>query len=347
MRYVKIVATMKKKIVTLVTGILALAAFPALAQTKWEVTKTFDIGGAGGWDYLTVDAEAHRLYVPRGTHTMVVDSESGKPVADIPGQKVAHGVAIVPSAGRGFISDGGGAGAIVIFNLKTNAVLGSVVAAPDADGIIFDAASGFVIVVSGDKGTMMLLKPDVNPKRGKMAAVIDLGGAPEFLAADGDGKVYVNLMDKDEVAVVDLATRKVMARWPVAPGGAPVGMELDVANHRLFLGCRKPAKLVVMSTESGKVLADLPIGDQVDAVKMDEGRVFASAADGTLTVVHESEGKFEVLQTVTTPKGARTMGVDPATHRIFLPTADYGSNAAGKMGTKANTFKIVVVEPAK
>ncbi len=342
---------MKTRLVALLTGVLGFAAaFPALAQTKWDVTKTFELGGAGGWDYLTVDAEAHRLYVPRGTHTMVIDSESGKAVADLPGQKVAHGVAIVPSAGRGFISDGGGAGAIVIFDLKTNAVLGSVAATPDADGIIFDPASGFVIVVSGDKGTMMLLKPDVNPKRGpkagKMSAMIELGGAPEFLAADGDGKVYVNLMDKDEVAVVDIVTQKVVARWPVAPGGAPVGMALDAANHRLFVGCRKPAKLIVMSTESGKVIADLPIGDHVDAVKMDDGKIFASAADGTLTVVRESEGKFEVAQTVTTPQGARTMGVDPATHRIFLPTASYEPNAAGKMAPKANTFKIVVVAQA-
>ncbi len=342
--YVKIVAIMKTIIAIL---LLALSGFPALAQTKWEVTKTFAIGSVGGWDYLTVDAAAHRLYVPRGTHTMVVDSESGKPVADIPGQKVAHGVALVPSAGRGFISDGGGAGAVIIFDLKTSAVLGSVVATPDADGIVFDPGSGFVIVVSGDKGTLMLLKPDVNPKSGKMSAVIELGGEPEFLAADGNGMVYVNLMNKDEVAVVDIGTRQVVARWPVAPGGAPVGMALDAANHRLFLGCRKPAKLVVMSTEDGQVLAALPIGDHVDAVKIDEGRIFASAADGTLAVVGESEGKFEILQTVITPQGARTMGVDPETHRIFLPTADYERSAAGKMSTKANTFKIVVVEAAK
>src|SRR5882757_5342314 len=138
------------------TKILMLAGFSfAWAQTNWEVIKTVPIGGAGSWDYLTVDSQAHRLYVPRSTHTMVIDSESGKTIADIPGQKIAHGVAIAPEAGRGFISDGGGDGAIVIVDLKTNAVLGTIIAQPDADGIIFDPASGRVLVVSGDKGVLM------------------------------------------------------------------------------------------------------------------------------------------------------------------------------------------------
>src|SRR5579859_1435357 len=220
--------------------ILFASLLTVQAQTDWQVKKTFGVGGKGGWDYLTVDPQTHRLYVPRSTHTMVIDSETGKTIADIPGQKIAHGVAVVPAAGRGFISDGGGDGAIVIFDLKTNAILGSLVAQPDADGIIFDRASGKVLVVSGDKGTLMSLQPDIDPKTGKIDPPLDLGGAPEFLAADGAGKVYINLMDKNEVAVVDLQARKVIARWPVAPGGAPVGMSIDRQKHRLFIGCRKP-----------------------------------------------------------------------------------------------------------
>ena len=189
---------------------------------------------------------------------MVIDSESGKVIADIPGQKIAHGVAIVPEAGRGFISDGGGSGAVVIFDLKTNAVLGTIAAQPDADGIIFDHASGRVLVVSGDGGVLMSLKPDIDPKNGKIDAPIDLGGAPEFLASDGKGKVYVNLRTRDEVAVVDMKARKVVARWPVAPGGAPVGMSIDAKKgqslhrvpqapetdrdeHRRWQGARQPA----------------------------------------------------------------------------------------------------------
>src|SRR5450759_2466979 len=227
-----------KQIVTFSSLLLFGCLAPLPAQPDWKVVQKFPVGGQGGWDYLTVEPPTHRLYVPRGTHTMVIDSESGRTIADIPGQKIAHGVAIVPEAGRGFISDGGGDGAIVIFDLKTNAVLGSIVAQPDADGIIFDPASGRVVVVSGDKGVLMSLKPDVDPKSGKIDAPVDLGGAPEFLASDGAGKVYVNLMDKNEVAVFDMRARKVVARWPVAPGGAPVGMSIDTTKRRLFIGCR-------------------------------------------------------------------------------------------------------------
>lgn len=314
--------------------LVGVAGWPSLwAQADWKVLKTLPVGGQGGWDYLTVEPSLHRLYVPRSTNTMVVDSETGKVVANIPGQKIAHGVAVVPEAGRGFISDGGGNGAIIIFDLKTNAVLGSITAQPDADGIIFDKASGRIVVVSGDKGSLLSIKPDIDPKSGKIEGPVDLGGAPEFLASDGAGRVFVNLMDKNEVAVFDMKTRKVVSRWPVAPGGAPVGMTIDTAKHRLFIGCRKPRKLIVMSTDNGKVLADLPIGDHVDAVKIDMGEIFASCGDGTLAVARETAaGKFEIVQTVKTPAGARTMGLDATTHRIYLPTA-----------VKPKPFEIVVV----
>src|SRR5437879_646764 len=250
----------KQLAVTKSLALLLLAgSLPVLAQTNWSVVKTLPIGGQGSWDYLTVDPSTHRLFVPRSTHTMVIDADSGKTLGDMPGQKIAHGVAIVPEAGRGFISDGGGKGGIVIFDLKTNAVLGTIVAQPDADGIIFDPASGRVLVVSGDNRTLMSLKPDIDPQSGKIDEPIDLGGEPEFLASDGAGKVYINLMNKNEVAVVDIKARKVITRWPVAPGGAPVGMSIDTSERRLFIGCRKPQKLIVMSTEDGKILADLPI----------------------------------------------------------------------------------------
>ena len=327
---------------------LALVLFtvaPVLAQSEWSVTKTFHVGGEGGWDYLTVDPQTHRLYVPRSTHTMVIDSESGNTIADIPGQKRAHGVAIVPEAGRGFISDGGGDGAVVIFDLKTNAVLGVIAAQPDADGIIFDPASGRVLVVSGDKGVLMSLKPDIDPKTGKLDLPVELGGKPEFLAGDGQGNVYINLVDKNEVVVVDLKARKVTARWPVAPGGAPVGMSIDTKKRRLFIGCRRPAKLIVMSADDGKILADLPIGQGVDATKIDDGQAFASCVDGSLAVAGEkSSGKFEIIQIVKTRQGARTMGVDPTTHTIYLPASELeAANPGAQPRPKPGTFMIVVV----
>jgi len=315
------------------------------AQGTWAVEKTFHIGGEGGMDYVTLDAENHRLYVPRSTHTMVIDADSGKVLADIPGQKHNHGVALVREAGRGFISDG--AGAVVIFDLKTNAVLGTVAAHPDADGIIFDKASGLVLVVSGDDGILMTLKPDVDPKTGSIDAPIDLGGKPEFLAADGAGKVYINLEDKNQVAVVDLKARRVLAHWPVAPGGAPVGLSIDPAKGRLFVGCRNPQKLIVMSTADGRVIADLPIGAGVDATRFDGHQAFASCRDGKLIVAGETApGKFEIEQTVTTAIGAKTMDVDPERHKIYLPTAEFEEQkpgASGRPAAKPGTFMIVAV----
>ncbi len=311
----------KKLALTKSLALLLLAgSLPVLAQTNWDVVKTFPIGGQGSWDYLTVDPATHRLFVPRSTHTMVIDADSGKTLGDIPGQKIAHGVAIVPEANRGFITDGGGDGAVFIFDLKTYATLGKITAQPDADGIIYDPSVNRVLVVSGDGGTLMSFKPDIDPTSGKIEAPIELGGKPEFLAADGNGKLYINLVDKDNVAVVDFKARKVIAHWPVAPGGSPVGMSIDTKNHRLFIGCRKPQKLIVMSTNDGKVISDLPIGAGVDATKIDAGQAFASCRDGSLAVASEtSPGKFEIVQTVKTPQGARTMGVDPDNTQHLSP----------------------------
>jgi DNA-binding beta-propeller fold protein YncE len=276
---------------------------------------------------------------------MVLDADSGKTLADIPGQKHNHGVALVPDAGRGFISDG--SGAVVIFDLKTNAVLGTIAAQPDADGIIFDKASGLVLVVSGDNGVLMTLKPDVDPKTGTMDPPIELGGKPEFLVSDGAGKIYINLVDKSEVAVVDIKARKVLAHWPVAPGGVPVGMSMDVKKRRLFVGCRNPQKLIVMSADDGKVLADLPIGGGVDATRFDGSQAFASCRDGKLEVAGETApGKFEIVQTVPTPVGARTMDIDAGRHEVYLPTAEFEEQKPGSTGrpqVKPGTFMIVVV----
>ncbi len=310
----------------------------------YHVSRTFRVGGEGGWDYLTVDPDRKLLYVPRSTHTMVLDAGTGKTVADIPGQKRNHGVALVPSAERGFITDGADA-SVTVFDLRSYAVLGKVKAAEDADGVIYDPASGKVLVVCGDAGVMIPISPEMDPATGKADPAVELGGKPEFLAADGQGKAYINLVDKDQVAVVNTKTMKVLTKWPTTPGGSPVGMSMDTARHRLFIGCRKPQKLVVMNADDGKVLADLPIGAGVDATKFD-GDVFASCGDGTLTVARETgSGNFQAVQTVPTPRGARTMGVDPTTHTLYLPTAELEPPSQGQSRPrpKPNTFMIVVV----
>lgn len=325
------------------TVFMAAASTAVFAQGNWQVLKTFHIGGDGGWDYVTVDAPNHRLFVTRSTHTMAIDANSGAVLGDIPGQVRSHGVAIVPHLGRGFITDGGGSGAILVFDLKSYAVLGRIPTMPDSDGIIYDAKLDRVLAVSGDGGALMTFRPDIDPKNGKIDPPINLGGSPEFLATDGNGRVYVNLEDKDVVAVVDLHTRKVVARWPVAPGGHPVGMSMDATHHRLFIGCRNPQKLIVMNSENGKIEATLPIGSGVDATRFYDGLAFASCRDGSLTVVHHNADKFEVDQLVKTAEGARTMGLDSATGRIFLPTSEFEPATTGRPKSKTGTFEILVV----
>jgi hypothetical protein len=309
----------------------------------YQVRQVFHVGGEGGFDYLTVDPDRGLLYVPRTTHTMVLDAATGKTLADIPGQKHNHGVAVAAALGRGFISDGGD-GTVTIFDLRTNRVLGKIKAADDADGIIYDAASRKVLVSCGDAGALVPIPADVDPAAGKADPAVVLGGKPESLVA-AEGKAYVNLVDKDRVAVVDLATMKVLDAWPTAPGGSPVGMSIDAASHRLFIGCRKPQKLVVMSSRSGKILADLPIGAGNDATQFDRD-AFASCRDGTLAVVGEtSPGKFAVVQTVKTRFGAKTMGLDPKTHTLYLPTAEFGrqKDARGRPAAKPGSFMVLVV----
>ncbi len=312
------------------------------------VMQTFHIGGTGGWDYLTVDAEHGLLYVPRQTHTQVVDAKTGKLVADIKGQKGNHGVAIAPKAGRGFISDGQD-GSVVIFDLKTYEVLGKVKADEDADGIIYDPHNNKVLVVCGDAGKLIPISPDVDPTSGKADPAIDLGGKPEFLAAT-ERRIYVNLVDKNQVAVVDSKTMKVIDKWSTAPGGNPVGMAIDPVKHRLFIGCRNPQKLIVMSMENGKVLANLPIGAGVNATAFFDGYAFASCRDGTLAVAHENaQGKFVIAQTVTTKPGAKTMGVDSKTKLNYLPTGEQTSQpgARGRPSFKPDSFMILVVGPGR
>jgi DNA-binding beta-propeller fold protein YncE len=293
-------------------------------------------------DYVTVDAPNHRLFATRSTHTLAIDTETGKVLGDIPGQKTSHGVAIVPKLNRGFITDGG-SGAIVIFDLNTYAVLGKLAALPDADGIIYDEKTDRVLVSAGDSNSLITFKPEVDPANGKIDPPIKLPGSPEFVAADGEGKVYVNIEDKDVVAVVDLEARKVVAQWPVTPGGHPVGLSIDRTSHRLFIGCRNPQKLIVMNAGNGKVEAALPIGAGVDATAFYKGQAFASCRDGHLDVAGDEGGTFKITQTVKTPYGAKTLAVDKKTGHIYLPTAEFESATSGRPKAKPGTFMIVEV----
>jgi len=219
-----------------------------------------------------------------------------------------------------------------------------VAAKDDADGIIYDKSTGLVLVACGDAGVLITLKADADPKTAAIDAPIELSGKPEYLATDGAGKVYVNLVDKDQVVVVDLKARKVLTHWPVAPGGSPVGLAIDTAEHRLFIGCRKPQKMLIMSTDDGKVVGDLSIAAGVDATRWDGHQAFASTREGKLSIAEEKGGKWEIVQTVTTGIGTKTMDIDNAAHKIYLPTAEFEEAKPGaRPAAKPGTFMIVMV----
>ena len=336
----------RRCVLAALAAVLVVIAMPVPAQqSNWHVTKSLHIGGQGGWDYVTVSPQTDRLFVTRSTHTQVIDLSTGKILADIPDQLRSHGTAIVPAVNRGFITEGGGPGAIDVFDLTSYKLLGKIHTMPDSDGIIYDQYMNLILAVSGDEGKLMTFNPDMDIATGKFTT-IDLGGAPEFLAADPDGKAYINLEDKDLVAEVDVKTNKVVAKWPVAPGGHPVGMSIDVRDHLIFIGCRDPQKLVIIDTRTGKVVAALPIGTVVDATKFAKGHAFASCGgSGELYVASRKNGKWQIDQVVKTAPGARTMDLDSTNQVIYMPTAEMESPAPGERRPhmKPDSFMILEV----
>ncbi len=301
------------------------------ADGKYHLTATWKIGGDGGWDYLTADPAAHRLYVARQDRVQVIDSGSGALVGEVKGVDGAHGVALAPDAGRAFATAGKG-GAVVVFDLKTLAVAGEPIpVGKKPDAIIFDPASGHVFAFNGDSEDASVIDPGTC----KVVATVKLGGAPEFAAADGKGTVFVNLEDKSEVVALDTQTNTVGKRWPLAPGEAPTGLAIDPEKRRLFVGCHNE-KMIVLDADAGKVVAVLPIGKGVDACGFDAGTgfAFASTGDGKLTVAAESPEGFRVVENVSTQPSARTMALDPQTHAVYVAAADFepvpGGNTTGQ-----------------
>ncbi len=287
---------------------------------EYRVLTKYSVGGEGRWDYVTVDPEAHRLYVPRSTHVMVLDLDSGKTVGDIPDTEGVHGVALAAALNRGFTSNGR-ANTATIFDLKTLKVLGTVKTGENPDAILFDPFTQRVFTFNGrSKDATAFEAAD-----GKVVGTVDLGGKPEFAVSDGQGQVFVNIEDKSEIVRLDPKELKVTARWPLAPAEEPSGLALDAKARRLFSVCGNE-KMAVLDADSGKVVATLPIGKGVDAAAFDpdRGYVFSSNGEGSLTVVHEDDpAHFSVVQTVPTQRGARTMALDPRTHKIYLPTAEF------------------------
>jgi len=299
---------------------LSCAVFAAPAG-GYSVTKKIPIAGTGSWDYLTVDEAARRLYVSHGTQVEIVDIDSLAVVGSIPKTAGVHGIAIVPELGRGFTSNGQ-TSTVTIFDLKTLKPIADVPTGQKPDAIIYDPATSRVFAFNGESNSATA----IDAATGKVAGTVDLGGGPEYAAADGNGFVFDNLEDESLVLKINSRELKVEQRWPTAPCKAPSSMAMDRANRRLFLGCRSKV-MAVVDADSGKVITTVPIGDHVDATVFDAETkmVFNSNGEGTITVIHQdSPDKYSVVETVKTAPRAKTMALDPKTHRLFLSTAENG-----------------------
>jgi DNA-binding beta-propeller fold protein YncE len=302
-------------------AVLCAAHAPAPASDSYQLIKKIPIPGEGGWDYLTVDEGARRLYVSHGTQVEVLDVDSGEIVGKVPNTPGVHGIAIAPDLGRGFVSDGQSS-KVTVFDLKTLKTLQEVPTGKKPDGIIFDPATSRVFAFNGGSNSATVIEA----KDGKVAGTVDLGGGPEFATSDGNGYVYDNLEDESTVVKINSRTLKVEQRWPTAPCASPSSMAIDRANKRLFIGCRSKV-MAVMDSDTGKVITTLPIGDHVDASAFDADLklVFNSNGEGTVTVIRQGgPDTYSVVDNVKTLPRAKTMALDAKTHRLFLSTAQAG-----------------------
>lgn len=337
-RPVLLLAALSATVVSFAARLAPAAAPTAAAGTELQVLKTFRVGGADRWDYITVDPAAHRLYVARATRIMVLDSETGASVGEIPGLEGAHGVALVHDHNLGFATSGRG-NEVVVFDLKTLQTQRKIKSGQNPDAILYDPASKKVFAFCGRSGDATVIDPanlDHSP------VSLPIGGKLEAGVADGNGRVYVNVEDKNEVVAIDSKALKVLAHWSLAAATEPTGLAIDVEHRRLFAGCNK--MMAVLDADSGKLLATPPIGAGVDGVAFDPqvGAMSANGGDGTLTVVREGPaGKFTVAQTLPTFKTAKTIAGDPHSHRAYLPATIPGENGG------AATFGIVVVGPVR
>src|SRR6476620_1837813 len=251
---------------------------------SYRITRTYQVGGEGSWDYVVPDPPNHRVFIARQSRVMVIDEDSGTLLGEVAGINGAHGTAIAAGSGHGFATSGNDR-SVVMFDLKTFKALGRIPAAEDADAVIYDAASDRVFTFNGDAHSSTV----IDPRAGKAITNIQLGGKPEYGASAGDGKVYANLTDTSEVVEIDAKTATVLRRWSTAPCKQPVAMAIDAGHHRLFSGCRSGV-MAVSDYQAGKVVATVPIGTGVDGAAFDSasGDAFASNADGTPTVIPQA-----------------------------------------------------------
>jgi len=298
-----------------------LSTFAMAADSGYHLINTYKLGGEGGWDYLTIDSSARRLYISRATHVMVIDVDTGKSVGDIPDTPGVHGIALAPELGRGFVSNGR-EGTVTIFDIQSLKLITKIKAGENPDAILYDPASKRVFAFNGRSHDATA----IDAASGNVLGTIKLEGKPEFAASDAKGEIFVNIEDKSQIDAIDPNKLEVKANWPLAPCQEPSGLAIDRKTRRLFAGCDNKM-MAVVDADTGKVIATPAIGEGVDANRFDPGTglAFASCGEGVLTVVkEESPTKFTVLENVPTQQGARTMALDEKTHNVVVVTAKFG-----------------------
>lgn len=336
---------------SILAAALVIAGFSGVRAQEgpYRFSKEIKIGGEGGWDYLSIDPAAHRLYVTHATKVVVIDTQSNAVAGEIGDTPGVHGFALAVDLGRGFSSNGRENKASIV-DLKTLKTIQKVDTGENPDAILYEPGRKEVYTMNGRGKSATVF----DAQSGKVVATIPLEGKPEFAQADSKaGRVYVNIEDMSAIKVIDTATHKVTATWPIAPGESASGMAIDVDNHRLFIGCDNKLMLMI-DNATGKVVYSVPIGEGVDSNWFDPGTklVFSSnGGAGTVTVAHEeSPTTLKVAQTLKTQRGARTMALDPVTHTIYLSATEYEPQAAGsKERPRAvpGTFKVLVYTMAK
>ena len=345
---------MKAHRVLAVIGLISLCllSFSPRAQgahTSYRVVTRYQPGGEGGWDYPTVDPDGKRLFVSRSTRVQVLSLADGKLLGEIQDTPGVHGIALAPDLHRGFTSNGRDS-SVTVFDLATLAPLARVpVGGSRPDAILYEPVTHRVFTFNGGSSDASVIDAATDSVIGR----IPLGGRPEFAVAGMNGTVYVNIEDKSELVAIDAAAMKETARWSIAPGEEPSGLAIDRAHHRLFSVCGNQ-KMIVSDAAKGAVIANLPIGSGVDGAAFDEARglAFASCGQGVLTVVREvSPTQFEVMESDSTQRSARTVALDPVTHRLYLPAARFGPAPAPTAETPRprppmvpGSFAVLVVE---
>lgn len=307
-----------------------------------HIIKTFHIASAGGWDYLAVSPANEWLYVSHGTQVNILNKTTGDSVGVIPNTTGVHGIAFAASNGKGYTSNGR-LNSVTVFDINSNKVIGQIPTGVNPDAILYESFSRKIITCNGRSKNLSIIDPSVD----KVIDSIDVGGKPETAVSDESGHLFVNIEDKNEIVQIDTKSYKVLNHWSIAPAEGPTGLAYDSKTKRLFAGCEK--SLVVVNAENGKIVSKLPIGEGCDGVVFDPETktIYTANGEGNMNmIVEQSDEVFKSIGSVSTKKGARTIALDPKTHLLYLPTAEFEpqiSESKGRPKMIPGTFQVLVV----